>query len=329
MPKLAALLAAAKLPEPEPVATVTYKSAGPPAGDRPARSSRALCRGRGDALDVTIFSRGGSGAQERKYPVVGGRIDSLTGWLGAFKLNGRRTTPIDLDLCTRCNACVAACPEGAIGLDYQINLQACTSHRDCVRACDVAGAIDFAREPVAHTDSFDLVLDLRQQPGFTAARAAARLFPPAAGQENGPRRAGRRAQAARAGRRIREAEVLRVQAEALRPQPQRTGRLQRLHRGLFGRSHLQRQGAPADQGQSQPVRRLRRLHHGLPDRRADLCLPARGRAGRARSRRCSPPTKRPADPRPCCCSTARKRPGAGRAARAARAPASCKACRPT
>ena len=27
-------------------------------------------------------------------------------------------------------------------------------------------AIDFSREPVPHTDSFDLVLDLRQQPGF-------------------------------------------------------------------------------------------------------------------------------------------------------------------
>jgi ferredoxin len=35
-----------------------------------------------------------------------------------------------------------------------------------VKACGVAGAIDFSRAPVPHTDSFDLVLDLRQQPAF-------------------------------------------------------------------------------------------------------------------------------------------------------------------
>ena len=29
---------------------------------------------------------------------------------------------------------------GAIGTDYQVDLQACTQHRDCVRVCDAAGA---------------------------------------------------------------------------------------------------------------------------------------------------------------------------------------------
>ncbi|HEX2546416.1 MAG TPA: 4Fe-4S binding protein, partial [Ramlibacter sp.] len=166
MPKLAALLAAAKLPEAEPVATVTYKSAGRLLLVGPLEQAERFAAVLGDALDITIFSRGGSGAQERKYPIVGGRIDSLTGWLGAFTLTWSQDNPIDLDLCTRCNACVAACPEGAIGLDYQVNLQSCTKHRDCVKVCDVAGAIDFTREPVPHTDSFDLVLDLRQQPAF-------------------------------------------------------------------------------------------------------------------------------------------------------------------
>ncbi|HYF20641.1 MAG TPA: 4Fe-4S binding protein, partial [Ramlibacter sp.] len=74
---------------------------------------------------------------------------------------------IDLDLCTRCNACVAACPEGAIGLDYQIDLARCKSHRDCVKSCDAAGAIDFARAPVTASERFDLVLDLRDAPAFT------------------------------------------------------------------------------------------------------------------------------------------------------------------
>ncbi|MDB5753147.1 MAG: hypothetical protein JWP65_3568 [Ramlibacter sp.] len=166
MPKLAALLAAAKLPEPEPVPTVTYKSAGRLLVIGPLAEAERFAAVVGDSLDVTIFSRGGAGAQERRFPVVGGKIVKLAGWLGAFQLEWSQDNAIDLDLCTRCNACVAACPEGAIGLDYQVDLLACTSHRDCVKACSVAGAIDFAREPVAHSESYDLVLDLRQQPGF-------------------------------------------------------------------------------------------------------------------------------------------------------------------
>src|SRR4051812_36384572 len=186
MPKLAALLAAAKLPEPEPVPTVTYKSAGRLLVIGPLEEAERFARVIGDALDVTIFSRGGSGAQERKVPIVGGRIVGLTGWLGAFKLEWSQDNPIDLDLCTRCNACVAACPEQAIGLDYQVDLQACKSHRACVKACDVAGAIDFAREPVAHTDSFDLVLDLRRQPAFVQHAPPQGYFHLPPEQENGP-----------------------------------------------------------------------------------------------------------------------------------------------
>jgi ferredoxin len=186
MPKLAALLAAARLPEPEPVATVTYKSAGRLLLIGPLEEAERFAAVVGDALDVTIFSRGGSGAQERRYPVVGGRIDHLTGWLGAFQLTWSQDNAIDLDLCTRCNACVAVCPEQAIGLDYQVNLQSCQSHRSCVKACDV-GAIDFSREPVAHTETFDLVLDLRRQPSFTQHAPPQGYFHLPPEQENGPR----------------------------------------------------------------------------------------------------------------------------------------------
>ncbi|MGV3569123.1 MAG: 4Fe-4S binding protein [Ramlibacter sp.] len=186
MPKLAALLAAAKLPEPEPVPTVTYKSAGRLLVIGPLEAAERFAAVAGDVLDITIFSRGGAGAQERRFPVVGGRIQKLTGWLGAFQLEWSQDNPIDLDLCTRCNACVAACPEGAIGLDYQVNLASCTSHRDCVKACDVAGAIDFTREPVAHTDSYDLVLDLRQQPGFLQHAPPQGYFHLPAEQASGP-----------------------------------------------------------------------------------------------------------------------------------------------
>jgi len=70
-------------------------------------------------------------------------------------------------LCTRCNACLAACPEGAIGLDYQIDLAACKGHRACVKVCQVAGAINFDRTPQTQTDTFDLVLDLRATAAFS------------------------------------------------------------------------------------------------------------------------------------------------------------------
>jgi ferredoxin len=187
MPKLAALLAAAKLPEPEPVPTVTYKSEGRLLVIGPLEQAERFAALLGDTLDVTIFSRGGSGAQERRFPVTAGRIDGLTGWLGTFRLTWSQDNPIALDLCTRCNACVAACPEQAIGLDYQVDLQACKSHRACVKACDVAGAIDFARAPVAHEDTYDLVLDLRRQPAFLQHAPPQGYFHLPPGEENGPR----------------------------------------------------------------------------------------------------------------------------------------------
>lgn len=167
MPKLAALLAAAHLPEPEPVPTVTYKSGGKLLVIGPLQEAERIAAMVSDVLDVTLFTTGGAGAQERRFPVLGGQVTGLTGWLGAFQLAWSQDNPIDLDLCTRCNACLAVCPEDAIGLDYQIDLRKCVSHRACVKVCQVAGAINFEREAAAQTESFDLVLDLRAEPAFT------------------------------------------------------------------------------------------------------------------------------------------------------------------
>ncbi len=170
MPKMAALLAAARLPDPEPVPTVTYKSAGRLLVIGPLDQAERAAALVDDVLDVTLFATGPGtddiGGQERRWPVLAGRIDQLAGWLGAFQLAWAADNPIDLDLCTRCNACVTACPEGAIGLDYQVDLSRCKSHRACVKACEAVGAIDFTREADARTDSFDLVLDLRETPAF-------------------------------------------------------------------------------------------------------------------------------------------------------------------
>ena len=168
-PKIAALIAAAQLPPPEPVATVTYQSAGRclVIGDA-ERAERAALQ-LSDKLDVSVLvtTSGSALKQQHARATHTGRLTKLTGWLGRFEAAWTSSNPIDLDLCTRCNACVDACPEGAIGLDYQVDLTACKSHRDCVRVCDAAGAIDFGRAPQAHSESFDLVLDLRADSAFT------------------------------------------------------------------------------------------------------------------------------------------------------------------
>ncbi|NQW94887.1 MAG: 4Fe-4S binding protein [Polaromonas sp.] len=167
-PKIAALLAASHLPDAEPVSTITYKSAGRilivGAIDKAEQVASLLA----DTLDVTIFAQGvspgQSAAQERQYPVIAGSSLSVKGWLGAFEATWTKSNPIDLDLCTRCNACVAVCPEGAIDLSYQIDNSKCTSHRDCVAVCKVAGAIDFSRVGHPVSEAFDMVLDLGAKP---------------------------------------------------------------------------------------------------------------------------------------------------------------------
>lgn len=167
-PKLAALIAAAQLPPPDPVATVSYRSAGRclvvGAADAAERAAAML----GDGLQVSLLVDGGGALSQRHdLAVHTGRLTHLAGWLGAFEASWASDNPIDLDLCTRCNACIDVCPEGAIDFSYRVDLARCKSHRDCVAACDAAGAIDFERAAQRTSETFDLVLDLRAAPAFT------------------------------------------------------------------------------------------------------------------------------------------------------------------
>ena len=168
-PKIAALIAAAQLPAVDPVPTVTYRSQGRCLVIGAAEAAEQAAALLADKLDVSVLviGHGGALAQSHERSTQHGRLTALTGWLGQFEAEWESTNPIDLNLCTRCNACVDACPEGAIGLDYQVNLAACKSHRDCVRVCDAAGAIDFGRAPQRQTERYDLVLDLRDEAAFT------------------------------------------------------------------------------------------------------------------------------------------------------------------
>ena len=165
--KIAALLALADLPEPQPVAISSYASKGEVLIIGPAEAAIAWAEQLADNLSVSVLITTARGAElpaTRRYPVWSGMPRSVQGYLGKFEVEWEPINPIDLEICTRCNACIKACPEQAIDFTYQVDLTRCKSHRACVKACGAIGAIDFGRAASTRTEQFDLVFDLSAQP---------------------------------------------------------------------------------------------------------------------------------------------------------------------
>jgi ferredoxin len=178
-PKITALLALADMPEAEPVPVVNYESQG-----------RLLIIGAGSqaipwaeklsgSLDVSVLcTEPGNLPLSRNYPIYSGGAIKLDGYLGNFKVDWELQNPIDPEMCTRCGACLETCPEGAINLSFQIDLDKCKSHRACITACASVGAISFDRKDRERSVAFDLILDLRVDPKMRMSQTPQGYFAP-------------------------------------------------------------------------------------------------------------------------------------------------------
>ena len=179
-PKIAALIAQAMLPDPAPTTRVSYKSAGQTLIIGSMADALAVADVLKGSVSVSVLATDAAGelASTRDYSVISGAKVAVIGWLGAFTVEWQQANPIDLDACTRCNACVRACPENAINLSYQVTLDLCKSHRSCVAACGDIQAIDFARADVKRSATFDVVLNLTSEPFFTQHQPPQGYFAP-------------------------------------------------------------------------------------------------------------------------------------------------------
>ena len=178
-PKIAALLALADMPEAEPVPVVNYESQGRLLLVGPGSQVLPWAEKLGASLDISVLcTESGDLPLVRNYPIYTGVVTKLEGYLGNFSVDWDLQNPIDPEMCTRCGACVEVCPENAIDLSFQIDLDKCKSHRACVTACASIGAIAFDRVERKRSAEFDLILDLRADPKMPMSQTPQGYFAP-------------------------------------------------------------------------------------------------------------------------------------------------------
>ncbi|MBU3577181.1 4Fe-4S binding protein [Polynucleobacter sp. UK-Kesae-W10] len=178
-PKIAALLALADAPEAEPVPVVNYESQGRLLIVGPGNQALPWAEKLNASLDVSVLcTEPGDLPLTRAYPIYSGVVTRLEGYLGNFSVDWELQNPIDPEMCTRCGACVEVCPENAIDLSFQIDLNKCKSHRSCVTACASIGAIAFDRADRKRNAEFDLILDLRVDPSMRMSQTPQGYFAP-------------------------------------------------------------------------------------------------------------------------------------------------------
>ena len=100
-PKIAALLAAAGLPEADPVPSVSYHSAGKLLIVGDAGTALGWAAELVDALDVSVLIPGGGDSAElpvdRRFAVMSGRVTRVEGYLGNFSVAWEQINPVDFE----------------------------------------------------------------------------------------------------------------------------------------------------------------------------------------------------------------------------------------
>jgi ferredoxin len=74
-----------------------------------------------------------------------GRVASVDGSLGAFRVSVERTQPLSLDACIHCGRCVPVCHTSAISTGLRLRTELCDRCGDCLDACGRIGAIRIPR----------------------------------------------------------------------------------------------------------------------------------------------------------------------------------------
>jgi ferredoxin len=99
------------------------------------------------------------------------------GWASS-RPSGKATTPSTWTCARAATPASTSAPKAPSAWTTRWTWHACKKHRDCVRVCDAAGAIDFSRAPLAHSEDLRPGAGPAQHTGLQPAPVAAGLLSP-------------------------------------------------------------------------------------------------------------------------------------------------------